>query len=250
VKNEVLDLRFNQISQVITRKDGTLTLEVTNNGDALSDVRLSFPNASIRLKDKSEIRVGDLGAGDKTNVSGLAYTDLAPGLNLVDAKVTWVERDIRKEQTVSIPITVESDADVGVYLESKPTPLVAGQEHTISVLVSNVGSYGIDNVDVGLDSPAFESLDITPRQYIGSLAKDDFSTVQFKVMATDNPGDYPISVNIRYRDASGEWINKTITQAGSVTPAPSNGSGLLYAAVAVVAVAALGLWYFKFRKKG
>jgi uncharacterized membrane protein len=249
IKNEVLDLRFNQLSQLVTRKDGNLTLEVVNNGQLLSDVRISFVNSSLSLKDKSELKAGDLGPGEKVSVSGLVYSDLAPGLNLVPASVVWTDRDVRKEQLVNIPITIGSDADVSVYLESKPSPLTNGQEHTISVLVSNVGSYGIDNVDVGLNSSAFESLDITPRQYIGSLAKDDFSTVQFKVRVTAGEGVYPVSVNVRYRDASGEWVTKTISQTASVKAPQENGSGTLYIVGAVAVLAVAGLWFFKFRKK-
>ncbi len=250
VKNEVLDLRFNQLQPLVTRTDGTLSLEVTNNGQALSDVRLSFTNTSMRLRDRNEVVIGDLAAGEKKTVSAAVYNDLTPGLNRVGAKISWIERDIRKEQQLDVPLTIGSDADVSVYLDSKPSPLTTGVEHTISVLVSNVGSYGIDNVDVGISSPAFESLDITPRQYIGSLAKDDFSTVQFKVKVDSGPGDYPISINVRYRDASGAWVTRTIDQAASVKGVPSNGSGTLYLLVGLVAIAAAAVWYFRLRKKG
>ena len=44
--------------------------------------------------------------------------------------------------------------------EAKPVPLVLNGQHTISVLVSNLGSYRIDNVDVSVSSPALSSLDI------------------------------------------------------------------------------------------
>ena len=250
VKNEVLDLRFNQLQPLVTRQDDLLSLEVTNNGQALSDVRLSFTNSSMRLKDKNEMVMGDLGPGEKKSISATVYNDLTPGLNLVGAKISWIERDIRKEQQLDIPLTIGSDADVSVYLDAKPSPLTAGLEHTISVLVSNVGSYGIDNVDVGISSPAFESLDITPRQYIGSLAKDDFSTVQFKVRAGASPGDYPVTINVRYRDASGEWVTKSIDQTASLKAAASNGGGTIYLLIGLAAIAAAAVWYFKLRKKG
>jgi len=248
IKNEVLDLRFNQLSPLITGKDGSLTLQVVNNGGDLSDVRISFVNSSVRLKDFSEIKVGDLAAGQGATVSAQVHNDLTPGLNLVDSKITWTEKDIRKEQDMNIPITIDSDADVGVYLEAKPSPLEVGQETTISVLVSNVGSYGIDNVDVGLNSPDFQPLDVTPRQYIGSLAKDDFSTVQFKVLPR-SAGDYPIHVNVMYRDASGDWVNRTITQTATVSSPPSGESGTMYVLLGVIVIAAAALWFFRFRKK-
>ena len=248
VKNEVLDLRFNQLSPLTTRKDGNLSLEVVNNGDALSDVKLSFTNASLRLKDKSDISIGDLSPGQKARITAYVYNDLSPGTNLVNAKIEWVEKDIRKEQFMDIPITIASDADVAVYPTSKPTPLLAGQEHTISVLVSNVGSYGIENVDVGIESDGLVPLDITPRQYIGSLAKGDFSTVQFKMRAA-SAGAYQMTINVRYRDASGEWITKTLTQAATVNAVPTADSGMLYQGIGAAVLLMLGLWYFVLRKK-
>jgi uncharacterized membrane protein len=250
VKNEKLDLRFNQLSSITTREDGTLSLEVENNGEDIKDVRISFTDASFKLTDVSEIKVGDLTSNEKTTISANVLPTLTPGLNLVSAKVTWVEKDVSKEQTMNIPITITSDSDIAVYLESKPSPLTSGVEHTISVLVSNIGSYSIDNVDVGLNSDAFDLVDITPRQYIGSLEQDDFSTVQFKVRMKNVGGEAPISINVKYRDASGDWVTKAITQSANVTSPVSNGNGTLLLGGFVVLVVVILIWYFKFRKKG
>jgi hypothetical protein len=146
-------------------------------------------------------------------------------------------------------LTISSDADVAVYLEAKPTPLYAGQEHTISVLVSNLGSYAIDNVDVEFNSDSLQSIDISDSQYIGSLNNDDFSTVQFKVRVDTVPeGEYPITLTINYRDKSGEWQSKTITEYVNIYTQPvSDGSGFFMLG-AVVVLAALG-WFFFIRKK-
>jgi len=249
VKKELLDTTFNQLSDLTTGTEGTLTLQLVNNGDALSDVRLSFTNSSLLMKGSGEMKFGNLSSGANASVSATVYPDLSPGLNLVDAKVSWVEKDVRKEETIKVPLTISSDSDVSVYLESKPSPLEAGAEHTISVLVSNIGSYKIDNVDVGMNSSGFDLLDVTPRQYIGSLSQDDFSTVQFKVMMSDNPGTYPISINVKYRDSSGQWVNKTIVQNAVVQSAPESNTGFMNLAVVIVAVAAIAIWYFRFRKK-
>jgi uncharacterized membrane protein len=249
VKKEKLDIRFNQLSSITTREEGTLQLEVVNNGEDISDVRISFTNESFRLTDSNEIKLGDLASGEKTTITAKVWPELTPGLNLVEVKLSYIEKDVSKEQTMNMPLTITSDSDVGVYLESKPSPLVPGVEHTVSVLVSNLGSYGIDNVDVGLESDAFTPLDITPRQYIGSLEQDDFSTVQFKVMTNGISGEFPININVQYRDSSGEWVNKTITQNAKITTPISTGNGALTFVIVIVAIAAILIWYFKFRKK-
>jgi uncharacterized membrane protein len=250
VKNEKLDIRFNQLSTIKIRDEETLDLEVVNNGDDLDDLRISFSGNAFNLLDTSDIKVGDLKSGEKRIVSAKVAAYLAPGPNLIPATISWSEKDVAKEQTMNIPLTIASDSDIGIYLESKPTPLKSGIEHTVSVLVSNLGTYPIDNVDVGLDSEAFELLDITPRQYIGSLEQDDFSTVQFKIRMKSVTGDYPILINIKYRDASGLWANKTITQNASVGAVAASGNGSVTLIVVLAVIAAIVIWYFKFRKKG
>ncbi|MFH0885107.1 MAG: hypothetical protein V1861_05345 [Candidatus Micrarchaeota archaeon] len=249
VRNERLDLTFSQESDIITKKEGALKLSVRNDGtETLRDIRLSFPNDSIRIKDSDEIKFGDLKPGESATATATVFAELPPGVNLVASELSWIERDVQKEGSRQLPLTISSDADVGVYLEAKPLPLTIGTEHTISVLVSNLGSYPIENVDVGIKSPALSSLDLSDKQYIGGLQSDDFSTVQFlmKTNATAE-GDYPVSVTVNYRDQSGEWKQRVITQMISVhngvvteqSPLPliAGGFGLL-----------LVLWYFKFRK--
>ena len=155
---------------------------------------------------------------------------------------------MQKDGNRQVPITITSDGDVAVYLEAKPLPLTLGGEHTISALVSNLGSYNIENVDVMIESPALRSRDISDTQYIGGLQNDDFSTVQFQmaVNATSD-GTYPVDITVNYRDQSGEWKSRTITHSISVYGMQSSGDSplpLLFG-VAVIAVA---VWYFKFRK--
>lgn len=250
VREEKLDLVFSQLTDVTTKKEGPLTLSIRNGGtEQLSDVRLRFNNGTIRLKDQEELRFGTIGPGQNASATAVVYTALPPGVNLVGAELTWIDKEVQKEEDRSVPITVTSDADVGVYLEARPLPLTMGQDHTISVLVSNLGSYRIENVDVTLSSPALRSVDISDRQYIGGLANDDFSTVQLqmRVNATSE-GSYPVRVTVDYRDQSGEWKRKTIDQSISVYSPPAQEGSVIPIVVGVLALALL-VWWFKFRKK-
>jgi uncharacterized membrane protein len=250
VKKESLNVAFLQNSDIITREEGIVSLGITNIGNTtLQDVKLVFSNSSLSFKDSTQLVFGDIAPGATAEVSPTLLVDLTPGLNMVEGTLSWVEEDVTREETVSFPLTVSSDADVGVYLEAKPSPLYIGQEHTISVLVSNLGSYAIDNVDVEFSSDAIESMDISNSQYIGSLNNDDFSTVQFKVKVGNvQEGEYPITLDINYRDKSGEWKTKTITKYVNVYTQPTqNGSGL-YLLGGFVAVA-LAAWFFFLRKK-
>ncbi|MBU0531944.1 hypothetical protein KKB44_00450 [Candidatus Micrarchaeota archaeon] len=250
VRSEQLDLGITQKSEIYTRSESTLTLEVSNNGaETLEDVRLNFQNSSLKLKEEDEYKFGDLEPGESASVSLLVFTDLTPGLNLIEAELEWIEKDLLKSESRNVPITVTSDADVAVYLEAKPIPLTRGAEHTISVLVSNLGSYGIENVDVSLSSSVLQPLDISEKQYIGGLQRDDFSTVQFlvKVNATE-VGSYPTYITINYRDQSGEWKQKQLIQSISVYDGVVEEQSPLPLMVGILLLVVI-IWYFKFRKK-
>ncbi len=251
IRDEKLDVRFIQQDGLSTRMEDTLILEVRNDGEEeLEDVRLVFTDAMLKLKDVSELKFGDIKPGGSATASALVYTELSPGVNLLPAKVEWIEKDVQQEEERDVAVTVTSDADVSVFLEAKPLPLSAGGEHTISVLVSNLGTFSIENVDVAISSPALRSVDISDRQYIGGLQRDDFSTVQFlmQVNAT-GPGEYPVYLDINYRDLSGEWKNKKITQTITVHDGMQTEDSSPVTLILVVVVLAVVVWYFKFRKK-
>jgi hypothetical protein len=250
VRNEKLDLKFDQTSSLVTKRESNLSFTVRNDGaESLKDVRLSFPNDTLRLKDSGEMKFGDIAPGESATASVVAFAELPPGVNPVGAEISWIERDVQKTESRQLPITITSDADVGVYLEAKPLPLTLGSEHTISVLVSNLGSYRIDNVDVSIASPAFRSMDISERQYIGSLQNDDFSTVQFLVAVNaTSEGSVPVKITVNYRDQSGEWKTKVINQDVSVyNPPVADGSPIPI--VGGIVVLAIAVWFFFLRKK-
>lgn len=251
VNKPTLNLVFNQGSEIVVGKESPFKLTLKNTGTApLKNVRLVFDDSSqIGLKERSELRFGDLSPLGESTVTPTARVNLAPGLNQVSATLYYIEKDVEKQEDIEVPLTVSSDAEIGVYLEAKPSPITIGTDHTISVQVSNLGSYSIESVDVTLDSPAFKILDISNSQFIGSLEKDDFSTVQFKVRIENlASGDYPLNLKVKFRDGSGEWRTQTLTRTISVHPPVSQGSPL---PLIVVVLAILGtlVWYFKFRKK-
>ncbi len=248
IRSEKLDLVITQMSEVITKKDSNLTIEIQNDGpDTLQDFRLSFPS-SISLKDQNELKFGDISPGRSSTVSVVVNTALAPGVNTISSPISWVENDVQKESAMDVPITVTSDADVSVNLDAKPLPVTTGQDQTISVEVSNLGSYSIDNVDVSVSSPALQTLDVSPTQDIGVLQSGDFSTVQFSTTVNASAGTYPVEINVGYRDPSGEWKNKTFTQEMNVYPEVQNPVSLLPILVGAVLIV-IAVWYFKFRKK-
>lgn len=249
VKKGEGDFRFSQQAPIVTGKDDTLAMSVTNMGDAVQDLKLTFADSNVVLRGINKVEVGSLANGETKTISVPLVANLPPGTNSVQATLSWVEKGENREGTITIPLSVKSDSEVGVFLEANPTPLVSGGQHTLSVTVSNLGSYAIQGVTVYLESDALTLLTVQPEQYIGGLDKDDFSSVQYKIQVGNlAPGNYNATVKVTYKDASGARITDTKPVVIRVeAPAHSgDGTGTLLLLGAIILAA--GYWYFKVRK--
>ena len=250
VKKTEGNFAFLQQSPIVTGKDETLVLTITNEGKSVQDVKFHFSDENVRLRGLNEVRVGDIVQGESKQVSVPIIADLTPGTTNVELVIEWVEAGEDRMGNVTLPLEVTSDAEVGVYLEAKPTPLYPGQEHTLSVTVSNLGSYNIEGVIVEVDSDAFELLTVQPEQYIGGLSTDDFSSVQYKIKVTAmEPGVYPIDVKVKYKDASGMWVTEKKNLTVLVGEYAADGSPGIELYILLIVIIAVLYWYFKMRKK-
>ncbi|MGC8924167.1 MAG: COG1361 S-layer family protein [Candidatus Micrarchaeia archaeon] len=251
VRKESGDFVFVQEGVVVTGKEDLLKLKVRNKGDDVQNLRFSVEGSTVQLVGVSEYEIGGLKRGQEKEISIPIIASVEPGTRSVTLNLKWVEGGENKEGSKVIPIKVSSDADVGVYLEAKPTPLYMDTEHTISVTVSNLGSYNIEATTVQFSSDAFYLLSIQPEQYIGELGKDDFSSVQYKVKTKDvEEGTYNINILVKYRDASGEWKQKNVSLPVSISKKPvSKGPGAeIYIGMVVIA-GAIAYWFFVRKKK-
>jgi hypothetical protein len=244
------DFRFSQQAPVTTGKDDTLTMVVTNSGDAVSDLQLTFSASSgVVLRGLNKVEIGDLASGESREISIPVVANLPPGTNSVNASLSWVEKGENREGSITIPLSVKSDSEVGVFLEANPTPLVSGGQHTLSVTVSNLGSYSIQGVTVEFASDSITLLTVQPEQYIGGLDKDDFSSVQYKVQVGNvQPGNYNATVKVSYKDASGARITDTKPVVIHIEPAAQSGDGTGMLLLLAAIVAGAGYWYFRMRK--
>ncbi|MDD2655409.1 MAG: hypothetical protein PHQ80_01945 [Candidatus ainarchaeum sp.] len=244
------DFRFSQQAPVTTGEDDTLTMIVTNSGDPVQDLQLTFSTSSgVVLRGLNKVEVGNLARGESREISIPLVANLQPGTNNVNASLSWVEQGENREGSITIPLSVKSDSEVGVYLEANPTPLVAGGQHTLSVTVSNLGSYSIQGVTVGLDSDALTLLTVQPEQYIGGLDKDDFSSVQYKVLVGNvQPGNHNATVEVRYKDASGARITETKPVVIRIEAPAQSGDGTGTLLLLIVVLGGAGYWYFRMRK--
>jgi LPXTG-motif cell wall-anchored protein len=244
------DFVFVQTAPIITGEDETLELSFTNEGNAISDLRFTFSNETVRLRGLNEYKVGSVAAGESKDLEVPLVADLEPGTQNVVLSLKWTESGEDRIGAITVPIEVVSDANVGVFLEAKPAPLQAGMEHTISVTVSNLGSYDIEGTTVEFSSDSLTLLTIQPQQYIGGLESDDFSSVQYKVrVGYLEPGTYPATVKVSFRDASGKWLTIEKEANIAVVSPPSEEGSIVPMLFGLVIVGGVVYWWFKKRKK-
>jgi len=258
-RNETKKVRFNvvkddsvvkisQDGEIISSVESNLLLRIQNSNKSINDLKISFENSDLKLVESDKIDVGDLTPDQEKKITVPVFASLQPGLNLVSIKLEWKEDGEEKSDNIKLPLNIKSDASIGVYLEAKPSPLVKDTEHTLTVLVSNLGSYKINNVEIGLDSNYINIQDVQTIEYIGELENDDFSTVQFKIKPS-KVGKQNITINVRYKDQSGKWENEKVVKEITIHDADnSNDNSLLFLSILVL-VGLFGLWYFKFRQR-
>ncbi len=248
VKKERTDLVFTQLDPIAPKKDNAARFRVTNNGKAIGDVRLTFTNPNVTLR-SGEIVIGDLASGESKEVTFQIYPDLIPGIQNLDAQITYM--DAGKEKVKSIPVTVDinPDSSVSVFVEAKTVPVTKGAENTLSITVANTWDYQIESTTVGVEGDFFTLENAQNQQYIGTLNKDDFSSVQFKVRINGNaPDTGNLTVNVKYKDVSGQWVTRKETIPVSLTSPQAQGDNTVWllGGAAFVIVAAYALF---FRKK-
>ena len=256
VKKEKADVIFTQAGKMVTGRDNMLVLTVKNTGRALGNMEFYLEDEKIQAKENKQVKLGNMATGEEKKISMKVFVNAEPGVRSMQVRLKWSEDDVDKEETTYVPVVITSDADAAIYIDAKPSPIVVGSDHTLSITVSNVGSYKIQNVEVTLaDSPAFEIFNAQRSQYIGGLESDDFSSVQYKVRVKALvPGQYPLTVVVKYKDQSGVWVEKTqeinISIRSPSDTAPANGNGYTVPlAVGGLAVLAIGYWYFRMRKR-
>jgi hypothetical protein len=256
LKKEKADVVFFQQTPVVAAKDNMLSIKVKNTGRALEDFKVYLDDAHIKPRESNQVKLGSLQTGAEKSFTLEVFADAKPGVQATSFRLKWVEDDVEKEEIISVPIVVSSDADTAIFIDAKPTPIVVGGEHTLSVLVSNIGSYKINNVEVSLgESGALDILNAQKSQYIGGLESDDFSTVQYKArVKTTQPGSYPLVVAVKYKDQSGQWVSKNASIQLNIRPAEdgakSADNGIVPIAIGAVALVGAGYWYFRMRKSG
>ncbi len=240
-------------------------LNIKNSGDAAAySVRLRLGNDSVLTSlGASDAQVGDLAPGEsKTIVMESGVNDVTPGFYNSDFLISYKDVHGDEQAQVSVPVglSVESTSDISVFVTAKPSPVVSGDMHTLSVTVSNTGSAKIKAVAIKMQpSSVFILQEAQDQQFIGGLNADDFSSVQFKVQVADVPdGKYPVNLTLTFKDAYNresqvsQKVELSVISKASAAKLSGNGSGsqiILLAGAVVVVGGAYLLWRRSHAKK-
>ncbi|MFA5108043.1 MAG: hypothetical protein WC492_00725 [Candidatus Micrarchaeia archaeon] len=254
----------------------TMKLKVTNSGtDTAHDVQVGVAGASAY---KSATGIDASSVTDVLTSLGTPFAnlgDIAPdnykiavlpvGVNDVQAgfyrqymsiKSKDDNGDAKADELQPLGINVEGVSDVSVFVSAKPAPIVAGSDNTLSVLVSNIGSSPIKALIVKIDGKDFVLQEAQDEQFIGGLAEDDFSTVQYKVKVANVPTSVsPLNVSMRFKDSYNRDYNRSqIVQLKILSPsdagAGAQGGVDIFMLIIVLVIIGAAVWHFFLRKKG
>lgn len=237
----------------------SIMVEIANIGDDEAySTRISLSgDSAITPLSRTDYDIGDLQAGKIAKVRfDVGVNDVTPGFYQPDFVIHYHNKDgdIQPQKNISAGVNVEGKNDVSVFVSAKPSPLVAGGAHTLSVLVSNIGSSPIKALSVKIGGDFFQLQEAQGSQFIGGLNQDDFSTVQYKIRVRDDlkDGNYPFNVSMMFKDAynreqivereetlniiSKETAAKLSSNSGGISPV------VMVAVAAVVLLAAYFGW--------
>jgi hypothetical protein len=263
-----IDIALAHNQHFIPGKEVKLVLNVENNGDEKAyDVRVGVASVSdlaslgssapstqvLTSLGTNFVFVGDIAPFEsKTITLDAGVNDLDSGFYrqffVIRAKNANGEQIT--DELAPIGINLEGLVDVQVFISSKPAPIISNADHTLSVLVSNIGTSPIKALIVGLEGgDLLELQEAQNEQFIGGLVEDDFSTVQYKVHVKNVvAGDYPINVTTKFKDNYNRDVQKVHTLNLRIT---SNGSedtsglgSILFPVIVVAILLFLFYWFF------
>ncbi|NYZ75576.1 hypothetical protein H0O03_04925 [Candidatus Micrarchaeota archaeon] len=180
---------------------------VTNAGTtALENVRISLQPASFFVPlEYAEKSVGRLDVGETKDLLfaiGISPA-AAPQYYSVSFNVSYDGGRGTETETKALGLEVRGKTELSASASTNPTPITTnGGSYSLSVQVSNLGDATVRALSVSIESPLIRATD-TDYNYIGNLDVDDYSTAQFAIITKQGltPGNYPLNVTLRYKDA-------------------------------------------------
>ena len=128
----------------------------------------------------------------------------APGFYPLRVSISYANTRGTEQPSLSqnIGLEVAGVSALDVISSANPAPVTPGKKHTLSLQISNTGTFQLKSVRVNVAAAFFDVL-VSPDSYIGTLNVDDYSTVTYQMFTHADlaPGRYPFVATITYRDS-------------------------------------------------
>lgn len=248
-------------------KTVNLTFELKNEGQGdARDIIVSLDqNSNFTASGSSgEYFISRL-AGSQSNVITIPLTispDAEIGTSTIPIRITYFDETRTNNYTVvkKIGVLISGKYNFIVTPESQDV-LTEGRTGSITVKIANAGNQ--EARFIVLNSISSKSFDLSPTTiYIGNLNSDDYDSEKLTIkVGSVEPGTYPISFQISYKDLFGTSynelysVNAKISSKADYLSANGNQSPLPILIVAVIVVIVFVFLYKKnylkalFRKK-
>lgn len=246
-------------SNAIIGTNNEVMFSLTNNGDSTAyNVKFKvLSDNDITTLGASTIDLGDIEKSKTVTVPVmLAVSQIEEGYKTINVEVQYEDKNRnRATESTHAGIRLSGKPEVSLYIDSKPVPLTQGKEHTLSVIVSNGGNSKLRGLEVTLEPDNnILLLDSAKSQFIGSLSEDDFSSVQYRIIPKKSVELTTLQVKLKYQDVfnnireESRNISLRVVSPNYLSEfSEKNTNGNLL--IVGVAVAAIIVWYFYFRKK-
>lgn len=239
-----------------------LHIFVTNTGNlGAYNVRLGLDNndALVPIGD-SQVFIGDLKVGEtQSQLIRVGVNEVQPDFYTIPFDISYEDSNGEEQESNNIDIGIEIEPLISFssFVDAKPSPLVSGSIHTLSIQVSNTGSSSVKSLSVEIDSEHMTIVEAQDKQFIGALDGDDFSTLQYKVKLNDvEDGVYPINIKLNYKDSYNQdkEFNDIVmvriysqSSASQFAEGGSDNTMCIMGIVLIIIVGGVLVWHYKFR---
>jgi len=256
------------VANILPGQKVTVTVHISNVGtEEARFVKVSLtPNSSsfilLNSGEKYIERIPVNGSSDVSFDLGV-NSGTQPGFYPLRVAISFADaRGVEQSPIIqNTGLEVAGVSDLDVIASASPAPITSGKKYTLSIQVSNVGTFQLKSVRASVSSDFFDVL-TAPDAYIGTLSVDDYSTITYPIYVHEGiePGRHTFIATITYRDSDNversitkvaylDIVSQEVAARATGTTGGLNGWTLAFVALGVAILGYLGYKRFISRKK-
>ncbi|RJQ21717.1 hypothetical protein C4580_02055 [Candidatus Woesearchaeota archaeon] len=232
--------------EITLRNSGRINIKNIDVSLSLDDVTFSTLGTGTKQ------RIDSIPAGESETVSFKLASDTSTEVKVYALPVSLSYQDARnKEYTDEAKISMLVNAEPELSMTVDRTDFAdKTSPGTATVKIVNKGVVNLKYVTITLGNhPSYEILSPSQEAYVGNLDSDDFETADFTIKPlTEQP---TLLVKVDFKDPYNVDYSKTYELPLRIITAKDLGEGSSIAGPLVVlaVLAAIGIWYYRRRRK-